>query len=58
MIYFTEEFFFSVDSFNLEYRWVKLSDTELLPEDVISIGCSTNQSGEDNSVLADRECYH
>ncbi|XP_022859670.1 probable manganese-transporting ATPase PDR2 [Olea europaea var. sylvestris] len=34
-------------------KWVKLSGTELLPGDVVSIGRSTNQSGEDNSVPAD-----
>ena len=33
--------------------WVKLSGTDLLPGDVISIGRSTGQSGEDKSVPAD-----
>lgn len=34
-------------------RWVKLSGTDLLPGDVVSIGRSTDQSGEDKSVPAD-----
>ncbi|CAO2833629.1 unnamed protein product [Amaranthus hypochondriacus] len=34
-------------------KWVKLSGTDLLPGDVISIGRSTGQSGEDKSVPAD-----
>lgn len=35
------------------YRWVKLSGTELLPEDVVSIGRSSGQNGEEKSVPAD-----
>ncbi|KAL2557753.1 putative manganese-transporting ATPase PDR2 [Forsythia ovata] len=34
-------------------KWVKLPGTELLPGDVVSIGRSTDQSGEDKSVPAD-----
>ncbi|KAL5124150.1 putative manganese-transporting ATPase PDR2 [Glycine soja] len=34
-------------------RWVKLSGTELLPEDVVSIGRSSGQNGEEKSVPAD-----
>ncbi|OWM80718.1 probable manganese-transporting ATPase PDR2 [Punica granatum] len=34
-------------------KWVKLSGTDLLPGDVVSIGRSTDQSGEDKSVPAD-----
>ncbi|XP_022718452.1 probable manganese-transporting ATPase PDR2 isoform X3 [Durio zibethinus] len=33
--------------------WVKLSGTDLLPGDVVSIGRSTGQNGEDKSVPAD-----
>lgn len=35
------------------FRWVKLSGTDLLPGDVVSIGRSTNPNGEDKSVPAD-----
>lgn len=35
------------------YRWVKLSGTELLPGDVVSIGRSSGQNGEEKSVPAD-----
>lgn len=34
-------------------KWVKLSGTELLPGDVVSIGRSTSPTGEDKSVPAD-----
>ncbi|KAM3378424.1 putative manganese-transporting ATPase PDR2 [Capsicum galapagoense] len=34
-------------------KWVKLSGTELLPGDVVSVGCSVGQNGEDKSVPAD-----
>ncbi|KAL2230248.1 probable manganese-transporting ATPase PDR2 [Sesamum indicum] len=34
-------------------KWVKLSGTELLPGDVVSIGRSTGLDGEDKSVPAD-----
>ncbi|XP_050205184.1 probable manganese-transporting ATPase PDR2 [Mercurialis annua] len=34
-------------------KWVKLSGTELLPGDVVSIGRSSGQNGEDKSVPAD-----
>ena len=34
-------------------RWVKLSGTDLLPGDVVSIGRSSGQNGEDKSVPAD-----
>lgn len=34
-------------------RWVKLSGTELLPGDVVSIGRSSGQNGEDKTVPAD-----
>ncbi|GMH17830.1 hypothetical protein Nepgr_019671 [Nepenthes gracilis] len=34
-------------------KWVKLSGTDLLPGDVVSIGRSSGQNGEDNSVPAD-----
>uniref|UniRef100_A0A5B6ZWT1 Putative manganese-transporting ATPase PDR2 isoform X1 n=1 Tax=Davidia involucrata TaxID=16924 RepID=A0A5B6ZWT1_DAVIN len=34
-------------------KWVKLSGTDLLPGDVVSIGRSTGQNGEDKSVPAD-----
>lgn len=34
-------------------KWVKLSGTELLPGDVVSIGRSTDQNGDDKSVPAD-----
>ncbi|XP_009763607.1 probable manganese-transporting ATPase PDR2 [Nicotiana sylvestris] len=34
-------------------KWVKLSGTELLPGDVVSIGRSVGQNGEDKSVPAD-----
>jgi len=37
----------------MDYRWVKLSGTDLLPGDVVSIGRSTGQSGEEKSVPAD-----
>jgi len=30
------------------YRWVKLSGIDLLPGDVVSIGCSISQNGEEN----------
>jgi cation-transporting ATPase 13A1 len=39
--------------FFLNYRWVKLSGTDLLPGDVVSIGRSSGQNGEDKSVPAD-----
>lgn len=35
------------------FRWVKLSGTDLLPGDVVSIGRSVGQSGEDKNVPAD-----
>ncbi|KAJ6841422.1 putative manganese-transporting ATPase PDR2 [Iris pallida] len=34
-------------------KWVKLSGTDLLPGDVVSIGRSSSQNGEDKSVPAD-----
>ncbi|XP_059275679.1 probable manganese-transporting ATPase PDR2 isoform X1 [Lycium ferocissimum] len=34
-------------------KWVKLSGTELLPGDVVSVGRSVGQNGEDKSVPAD-----
>lgn len=34
-------------------KWIKLSGTDLLPGDVVSIGRSTGQDGEDKSVPAD-----
>ncbi|RZC07797.1 probable manganese-transporting ATPase PDR2 [Glycine soja] len=34
-------------------KWVKLSGTELLPGDVVSIGRSSGQNGEEKSVPAD-----
>ncbi|CBI27691.3 unnamed protein product, partial [Vitis vinifera] len=34
-------------------KWVKLSGTELLPGDVVSIGRSSGQNGEDKTVPAD-----
>ncbi|XP_059631979.1 probable manganese-transporting ATPase PDR2 [Cornus florida] len=34
-------------------KWVKLSGTDLLPGDVVSVGRSTGQNGEDKSVPAD-----
>lgn len=34
-------------------KWVKLSGTELLPGDVVSVGRSAGQNGEDKSVPAD-----
>lgn len=34
-------------------KWVKLSGTDLLPGDVVSIGRSSGQNGEDKSVPAD-----
>lgn len=34
-------------------KWVKLSGTDLLPGDVVSIGRSSSQTGEDKSVPAD-----
>ncbi|RZC25418.1 putative manganese-transporting ATPase PDR2, partial [Glycine soja] len=34
-------------------KWVKVSGTELLPEDVVSIGRSSGQNGEEKSVPAD-----
>ncbi|KAI4326187.1 hypothetical protein MLD38_031525 [Melastoma candidum] len=34
-------------------KWVKLSGTELLPGDVVSIGRSSGQNGDDKSVPAD-----
>lgn len=37
----------------LDYRWVKLSGTDLLPGDVVSIGRSSGPNGEDKSVPAD-----
>jgi P-type E1-E2 ATPase len=36
-----------------DFRWVKLSGTDLLPGDVVSIGRSSGQNGEDKSVPAD-----
>lgn len=35
------------------FRWVKLSGTDLVPGDVVSIGRTTGQDGEDKSVPAD-----
>lgn len=35
------------------HRWVKLSGTDLLPGDVVSIGRSSGPNGEDKSVPAD-----
>ncbi|KAI9114351.1 hypothetical protein K1719_014579 [Acacia pycnantha] len=47
----------SVDSQNLMVhrcgKWVKLSGTDLLPGDVVSIGRSSGQNGEEKSVPAD-----
>ena len=37
----------------MDYRWVKLSGTDLLPGDVVSIGRSSGQNGEEKSVPAD-----
>jgi cation-transporting ATPase 13A1 len=37
----------------LNHRWVKHSGTDLLPGDVVSIGRSSGQNGEDKSVPAD-----
>lgn len=37
----------------VDYRWVKLSGTDLLPGDVVSIGRSAGQNGEEKSVPAD-----
>lgn len=37
----------------ISFRWIKLSGTDLLPGDVVSIGRSTGQDGEDKSVPAD-----
>lgn len=37
----------------LYFRWIKLSGTDLLPGDVVSVGRSTGQNGEDKSVPAD-----
>ena len=37
----------------MDYRWVKLSGMDLLPGDVVSIGRSTGENGEDKSVPAD-----
>lgn len=37
----------------MNYRWVKLSGTDLLPGDVVSIGRSSGQNGEEKSVPAD-----
>ncbi|KAL1822386.1 hypothetical protein ACET3Z_009164 [Daucus carota] len=34
-------------------KWVKISGTDLLPGDVVSIGRSTDQNGEDKAVPAD-----
>lgn len=34
-------------------KWVKLSGTDLLPGDIVSIGRSTSQNGEDKTVPAD-----
>ncbi|XP_062083748.1 probable manganese-transporting ATPase PDR2 [Humulus lupulus] len=34
-------------------KWVKLSGTDLLPGDVVSVGRSSGQNGEDKSVPAD-----
>ncbi|KAI9122428.1 hypothetical protein K1719_006268 [Acacia pycnantha] len=46
-----------VDSQNLMVhrcgKWVKLSGTDLLPGDVVSIGCSSGQNGKEKSVPAD-----
>lgn len=39
--------------FKLDFRWVKLSGTELLPGDIVSIGRSSGLDGEDKSVPAD-----
>lgn len=40
--------------FNAAYlRWVKFVGTELLPGDVVSIGRTSSQTGEDRSVPAD-----
>ncbi|KAI9124706.1 hypothetical protein K1719_004628 [Acacia pycnantha] len=38
---------------NHNLLWVKLSGTDLLPGDVVSIGCSSGQNGEEKSVPAD-----
>lgn len=40
-------------TFYIEIRWVKLSGTELLPGDIVSIGRSSGQDGDDKSVPAD-----
>lgn len=37
----------------VDCRWVKLSGTDLLPGDVVSIGRSSGQNGEEKSVPAD-----
>lgn len=37
----------------MNYRWVKLAGTDLVPGDVVSIGRSSGQTGEDKSVPAD-----
>lgn len=34
-------------------KWIKISGTDLLPGDVVSIGRSTDQNGEDKAVPAD-----
>ncbi|KAK1392069.1 putative manganese-transporting ATPase PDR2 [Heracleum sosnowskyi] len=34
-------------------KWVKISGTDLLPGDVVSVGRSTDQNGEDKAVPAD-----
>lgn len=38
---------------DVNYRWVRLPGTDLLPGDVVSIGRSSGQTGEDKSVPAD-----
>lgn len=35
------------------FRWVKLSGTDLLPGDVVSIGRNSGPNGEDKAVPAD-----
>lgn len=37
----------------MNFRWVKLSGTDLLPEDVVSIGRCFGQTSENKSVPAD-----
>jgi P-type E1-E2 ATPase len=44
---------FNVLLYYVDYRWVKISGTDLLPGDVVSIGRSSGQNGEEKSVPAD-----